>query len=98
MSTIITPGVPGIKPGASQSVSIGGSSTQGTAVAGNTTAVLLCATVACFVAVGSNPTAVAGTSLYLPANVPLFVGIGAGQKVAAIQASSGGTLYVTEAA
>jgi len=98
MSSAISKAVPGIYPGTSQSVAIGGSSTQSSAVADTTTAVLLTATVACFIAVGASPTAVANTSMYLPANVPTYVGIAGGQKVAVIQASGGGTLYMTEGA
>lgn len=95
MSAIIQQSVSGIVPGPSQAVSISGSSAASSAVGANTTAVLLCATVACFVAVGAAPVAVANTSLYLPANVPLFVGIAGGQKVAVIGTS--GSLYITEA-
>ena len=97
MGSQINHSVPGVSPGVSQVVAIGGSSAQSSAVGANTTAVLVCSTVACFVAVGANPTAVANTSMYLPANTPLFVGLAGGQKVAVIQASGAGSLYITEA-
>lgn len=87
-----------IVPGTSQTVSVGASSTQSSALQTSTSIVQLCATVACFVAFGTNPTAIAGTSLFLPANVPVKVGVNGGSKVAVIQSSSGGSLYVTEGA
>lgn len=98
MSGIISPNINGVNPGASQAVAVGASSTQSSAVGANTQAVLLCSTVACFVTVGASPTAVANTSMYLPANTLLFVAIGGSQKVAVIQASGAGSLYITEAA
>lgn len=95
MSSIISPSISGIIPGVSQAVSISGTSAQSSALGSNTTAAMLCATVACFVALGTSPTAVANTSLFLPANVPVFVGVQGGHKVAVIGTS--GTLYITEA-
>jgi len=96
MSSIIDRNIPGIIPGVSQSVAISGSSAQSGALGANTVAAMLCATVACFVAVGASPTAALNTSLFLPANVPVFVGVQGGFKVAVIGTS--GTLYITEAA
>lgn len=87
-----------IYPGTSQSIAIGAASVAGAAVGASTTLLQLCATIACFVAIGPTPTAAAGTSLYVPANVPVLVGCNPGDKVAVIQATAAGTLYVTEAA
>lgn len=87
-----------IVPGVSQSLAIGASSAQSTAVASATAVVQLIATVACFVKSGSSPTAVANTSTYLPANVPIMLGVNGGDKIAVIQASGAGVLYITEGA
>lgn len=84
--------------GASQAITIGASSAQSSATQGGTTCVQLCSTVACFVAIGPNPTAAANTSCYLPANSPIKMACNPGDKVAVIQASAGGTLYMTEGA
>jgi hypothetical protein len=83
--------------GASQSVAFTGTSAQSTAVATSTRIVRLVSTQPCFVAIGSDPTATT-SSVYLPANVVQYVSIVGGHKVAAIQVSTAGSLYVTEAA
>lgn len=98
MSGIIGRTVPGITPGVSQVLAIGSSSAASNAVGSNTTAVQLIATVACFISVGASPTAVANTSMYVPANIPIYIGVGPGQKIAAIQSTGAGSLYITEAA
>ena len=85
-------------PGVGHMVAIGASSTQSTAFQSTTTAIQVCSTVACFISLGSNPTAVANTSSYLPANVPVIYSCNLGDKIAVIQASSSGSLYVTEGA
>ena len=48
--------------------------------------------------IGASPTAVANTSVYLPDGVVQLVSIPGGSKIAAIQASATGSLYITEAA
>lgn len=61
-----------------------------------TTVVRLCATAACHVRLG-NPSATAvATDMYLPANVPMYISVAPGQKIAAIQNAAGGVLHVTE--
>lgn len=85
-----------IFPGTSQVVAIGASSAQSTALQTTTTVVQLVATVACFVAIGSNPTAVANTTCYVPANIPVKYGVVGGNKIAVIQASGAGSLFITE--
>lgn len=93
MSTLV---LQSTRPGASQNVAIGGSSTQSAAFATSTSRVRLSATGACHIALGTNPTATA-TSTYLPANVVEFVEVLGGEKVAVIQdGASTGNLNVTE--
>jgi hypothetical protein len=64
------------------------------------TAVLvrLVATVACHIAVGSNPTATTG-NLYLPAGTPEYFLIDSGQKIAAVKATGAadGQLFISPA-
>lgn len=86
-----------IYPGTSQALSFSGSSAQSTAVGTQTTLVRLFATQDCFIAIGANPTAAANTSYFLPGGIIDFVGIQPGQKIAAIQSSQSGTLYISEA-
>jgi len=59
--------------------------------------VLLISTTACFVALGSAPTATAtgNGNQYLPAGVFLQLAVDPSDKVSAIQSASGGTMYVT---
>jgi hypothetical protein len=60
------------------------------------TIVRICATTACHVRMG-NPTATAVTTdMYVPPNVPMFLSVAPGQKIAAIQNAAGGFLHVTE--
>lgn len=61
-----------------------------------TNVVRLCATVACRVAIGSSPTAIA-TSTYLPPNVPEYFTVYPGvDKIAVIRETSDGKLSITE--
>lgn len=98
MSSMPSISLNAISPGASQKVAVGASSLQSTAVGASTNVVQLCATAACFVKTGTNPTAVADTGLYVPANVPVLVGISGSFKIAVIQAVGAGFLYITEGA
>ncbi len=85
------------KPLASQKVAIGAASVQSTAFDGQVNAVYLVATVACFVEVAASPTAVADTSMYLPADTPVVIDVARiGNKIAVIRLSSDGSLYITE--
>jgi hypothetical protein len=90
----VTTGVFGL--GTSQTVAFTATSAQSTAVGTSTRIVRLVATQPCFFAIGTNPTATT-SGVYLPAGVVQYVSITGGHKVAAIQASAGGSLYVTEA-
>ena len=59
-------------------------STQSTAFADDTTLIMISSDTTCFVEFGANPTAVATTSARLIADTPIFYGVEAGQKIAAI--------------
>lgn len=83
-------------PSTNQTVAVGAASAAVTNPFGAyTTVVRLCSTTACHIALGANPTATA-SSIYLPANVPWFIEVAPGQKVAVIQNAAAGTLFVTE--
>lgn len=78
-----------------QAVAVSGTSAQSAALGGSTGYVRLMATTLCHIRVGSNPTA---TTSHMPLApyCPEYVAVTAGTKVAAIQNSSSGTLYITE--
>jgi hypothetical protein len=83
--------------GAITPVTIGAASAQSAAMPAGTRAVRLVATVDCFVEFGTNPTATssgAATGFFMPAgSVEYFVAL-EGHKVAVIQGSGAGTLYL----
>ena len=88
--------MPVITPGASSVVSYSTSVQSGALTA---TVIRLVANTDCHVAIAANPTAVAdGTCTFLPANSPEYFRITSGQKVAAIQDSAAGKLFITIAA
>lgn len=83
--------------GAITPVTIGAASAQSAAMPATTRSVRLVATVDCFVEFGTNPTATssgAATGFYLPAGAVEYFTAIEGQKVAVIQASGSGTLYL----
>lgn len=85
-------------PGASQKVSFTGTSAQCTnPFAANVSILRVFADQDCYLAFGVNPTA-DSTGLFLPAGMIEYFGINPGDKVAAIQKSSAGTLYIMEGA
>lgn len=98
MAAIPGTSLPGINPSVSQKVAFTGTSAQSAAFQSSTQVIQVVATAACFLAFGSSPTAVADTSLYLPPNVPMFIGVSGGMKVAAIQSVGAGNLFITEGA
>ena len=53
------------------------------------------ATSACYIAIGTSPTATTA-GLYMPADTVEYFTCSPGEKVSAIQLSAGGTLHVTE--
>lgn len=65
------------------------------AVGSQTYAVLLVATTDCYIVFGKTPTATTADTM-IPANTALVFRIRPGEKVSAVQVSSGGTLYVSE--
>jgi len=87
--------VPAFAPGATQTVVIGASYQQSTAI--GATVVRLYSTVLCHIAIGADPTATAA-GMPLPAGVAEYFTCNATDQVAVIQDSAGGTLYVTAGA
>lgn len=87
---------PAIEIGTSQTVAIGATSVQSSAVDSNTSLIRLFSTVDCFITVGSNPTATT-SHMILPAGIVEYIGITGGHKLAVIRNSASGTLYMTEA-
>ena len=101
MTIVLNSGLysPTVKYGAAQNVSVGASSVQSTVIgtAGQTPnrLIRLCATTNCRIAIGTNPTATA-TSTLLPANVVEYAELSPGERFAVIQDSAAGTLSITE--
>lgn len=69
---------------ANQTMSPTGTSSQSSAFNAKTEYVILFSTVACFYTFGANPTAVAASHTYLPANVERREKVVPGQKIAVI--------------
>lgn len=87
-----------IIPGAAQPLSFTNVSAQnGTAFDAKTTVLELFATEDCFVKRGTNPTASAADSHFVPSGISKFIGIKRGEKIACIRLTTSGTLYITEA-
>lgn len=88
-------GIP-YKAGTHQTVSYTGTAGTISNATGNTTQVIrVVATTACYIAIGSSPTATT-SDIYMPANVPEYFVVPPSSKVSAVQVSSGGALHVTE--
>jgi hypothetical protein len=83
--------------GASQTVAIGVTSAASTAFGTETLVVRLYADQDCFVEIGASPTA-SSADAFLPSGVIVYHGCEPGDKVAVIQDTTAGTLYITEAA
>lgn len=86
---------PAINPGATQTLAVGAASVATAAPIG-ADVVRLVSTVDCYVANGSNPTATA-VSMFLPAKLPEYFVLAQSDKLAVLQAASGGTLFITSA-
>lgn len=84
-----------IVPGTNQTVAFTGTSAQSAAFAASTSIIRVVASEACFLVFGADPTATTG-GMFLPSGVVEYFAVTPGQKVAAIQASTGGSLYITE--
>ena len=93
MTPNMTYGTP--MPGGSVKVTYTGTAGTTAAVGSSCTTVRVMSTTDCFIEVGTSPTAVADTGMYLTAYSPEYIGAGPSFKVSAIQVASGGTLYVT---
>lgn len=90
---------PNMYQGTCQKVTSGAASVQSAAVGVRTTLLRIYATQDVHVKIGANPTAVAdGTSMFLPKNWVDYIGCAPGDKVAVIQDSVGGLLFITEGA
>jgi len=79
-----------------QTVAIGADSAQSTAL--NCNEVLIQATSACFILIDTDPTAEATTSHYLPAGGSWTIQVDPSHKVAVIQSTAGGFLYISSVA
>ncbi len=86
--------LPAILPGTAITVNIGAASVQSAAV--DSTVVRLVATADCHIVFGANPTA-GSTDTLLLANQPEYFVFTPGQRIAVIQDSATGTLYITPA-
>lgn len=94
-----TPVFENIIPGVSQVVAIGATSTRSTAFQPTTTIIRMVANQDCFVALGAAPTALAdGTCMVVQGGAETYIGVTPGQKLAVIQSTAGGSLYITEGA
>ncbi len=81
---------------ASEAVSFNGTSAQSAVMPDHCFEVRLVATEDCFVEFGSNPTAAANTSMLISGDKgERYFHIHPGEKVAVIEGSTGGTLYIT---
>lgn len=90
---------PYIYQGTSQKVASGAASVQSTAFSTRTSIIRFVATQDCHIKLGANPTAVAdGTCLFVPKNWVEYIGCGPGDKLAVIQDSTGGFIFITEGA
>jgi len=82
--------------GTHQSIAYTGTAgTITTAISDGVTKVRIVCTSAAYIAFGAAPTATTA-GVYVPADSPEYFTVSPGEKVSAIQLSSGGTLHVTE--
>lgn len=82
--------------GGHQSVTVSGTSAAtSNAIGSQTNRVVLYSSTDCHIAFGASPTATTA-DFFLPASTMVMFPIRGGSKVAAIQASAGGTLHVSE--
>ena len=86
-----------IRPGTHQKVAYTGTAGVSAAVGLNTTIVRIVVTTAAYYKVGAAPEATTA-DVYLAADTIEYTSIRPGEKVSAIQVSSGGNLHVTEGA
>lgn len=91
-------GFEAINPGTSQAVSVNSASVQSAQFGDRTSVVRLFGTVDCLLAFGQNPTVTQSTGYFLPGGIIDFVGVTSLSKIAVIQSSTVGVLYITEGA
>lgn len=90
------------KSGAAHQITFSGTTTRNsTGFNANTRVVALCATQPCFIAFGGSDVEATTSDHYFPANTWIGVSIKGGNNalsthIAALQVSSGGTLYISE--
>ena len=82
--------------GVTQALTSSGSSAASSAVGDQTYAVAITATENVYVTLGGAPTATATNGMYLEQDWPHYLSIHPGEKVAVLQVSTGGTVYVSE--
>jgi len=79
---------------AGTAVKVAYTGTQGVTAAVGSSLAMVCATSDCHIVVGSSPTATANDT-FLPAKTVVYLSCLTTDKIAAIQDSAGGTLFVT---
>jgi xanthine/uracil/vitamin C permease (AzgA family) len=84
-----------ISDASTQAIAVSGTSAQSAAISASSGYVRLVATTLCHIRVGSSPTATT-SNMPLAPYVPEYFVVPSGNKVAVIQNSSSGTLYITE--
>lgn len=85
--------------GVGQKLAFTGTTAQSAALSSRTSVVRISSTQDCHIKTGANPTAVAdGTCRFLPKGVIEYMGVQPGDKIAAIQDSAGGNLFILEGA
>jgi hypothetical protein len=82
--------------GSDQKVAIGAASAQSAAVGPYTYAVLLSCSSNCHIVFGTNPTATATSWMLKSTDPGLILGIAPGEKLAVIQDSGAGSLFIVE--
>jgi hypothetical protein len=89
-----------ISPGVSQVLTVNSSSVQSALPQSGVSIVRLFSTVDAWIAFGASPTAVAegASSLFLPGGIVEYFQISSTEKIAVIQSSTAGKLYITEGA
>lgn len=93
--TILHSSLQAARPGATQNVAVGATSTQSTAFGAATQHVRLVSNTDCYIVFGGNPTATT-SGVFLPAGVVEYFWVGGGEMVAVIQSTAAGTLNVAE--
>lgn len=85
-----------VRPGATQSVAIGGASAATTNAFGESTRMVrVVSTTDAFITFAKTPVATTA-HMFLPANVPEYFLVDPGQKAALIQSTASGDAYITE--